>query len=111
MTRTIITASILALPIAALSVGCAKDKPTTQPASAGQIEDYEQTVETKITFFELPDAVEASFNKAYPGAYVEAVEKEVYASGLVHYEIEFKDAAGKEHEVEFDADGEELDEH
>jgi hypothetical protein len=60
---------------------------------------------------QVPAKVMDAFKKDFPGAKIEEVEKETYADGTVHYEFGFKDAAGKEHEVEYNADGEQLDEH
>jgi uncharacterized membrane protein YkoI len=59
----------------------------------------------------LPQAVRDGFAKAYPGAKVKEVEKETYPDGTVHYEIEYVGADGKEKDVEFNADGDVLEDH
>ncbi len=59
----------------------------------------------------LPQAVRDGFDKAHPGATIKEVEKETYADGTVHYEIEYRDANGKEHDVELNTDGEVLEAH
>jgi len=124
MNHTAIASMILA---AALTAGCASNKKmgqeckdccmnkssSTQPADEkhgnedkGGEEKYE-----KISMAELPAPVVASFQKAYPGVTPKEFKKEIYPDGTVHYEIEFKGQDGKDVELEFDADGEMLEDH
>jgi uncharacterized membrane protein YkoI len=84
---------------------------TTGCASNGKDDDGEGTSEQTITADQVPAAVSQAFQRAHPGATVMKVEKETYKDGTVHYEYEFKGADGKEQEVEFNASGEQLDEH
>ena len=60
---------------------------------------------------DAPPAVLASFEKAYPGAKVNKVEKESYANGDIHYEINYTGNDGKKHEVEMDSNGKILEDH
>ncbi len=73
--------------------------------------DDDGTKEVEIKFSELPAKVAEGFKKDFPGAEVEEVKKETYKDGTIHYEIEFKDKDGKEHEVEYNTDGEKLEDH
>lgn len=82
----------------ALLVGC---------QSGSRSGSHEET----IPLTQVPAAVKAGFDKQYPGAKIEKIEKETYADGTVHYEFEFEDKSGKDMEVEFNADGEVLDGH
>ena len=96
MNRTIGCALALAM---ALGAGCAK--------GGGAHEEKHE----KISQSALPQAVQTGFNKAFPGASIKEVEKETYADGTVHYEIEYVGADGKEQGVELNADGDVLDDH
>lgn len=69
------------------------------------------STEERITLSQVPAAVKAGFDKQYPGAKIEHIEKETYADGTVHYEFEFEDKSGKDMEVEFNAMGEVLEDH
>ncbi|HEV7299910.1 MAG TPA: PepSY-like domain-containing protein [Tepidisphaeraceae bacterium] len=62
----------------------------------------------KIKAEDLPAKVMTAFKNLYPNATITEVEKET-KDGKVEYEIEFKDADGKEHDVEFNAEGEKID--
>ncbi len=85
----------LVLAVALLmTVGCQHHK-------EGEGRTTEQTIEASA----LPTAVVAAFNRDYPGATMKKVVKETYANGVVHYEIEFVSAAGKEDDVEYTPDG------
>ena len=101
--------AMLALAAAAVlamsALGC-------KSSGGGDDDDFDaQTKHEKISQSALPEAVRDGFSKAYPGATIEEVEKETYANGTVHYEIEFRGADGKEHDVELNADGEVLEAH
>jgi len=82
---------------------------TTQPAADGGT--AAEATKRDIPVNQLPPAVLASFQRQFPGAQIEKVEQETYANGTVHYAVEYKDTAGKEQEVEFTPDGEQLEEH
>jgi hypothetical protein len=69
------------------------------------------STESDIAVTDLPTAVLTSFQAKMPGMTIKKAEKEVYSNGMVHYEIEYTDAAGKSKDVEFDATGEVLDDH
>ena len=84
----------------AITVGC--------KSSGGGHEDEKHE---KIAASALPQPVRDGFTKAYPGATIQEVEKETYADGTVHYEIEYRAADGKKQDVELSADGEVLDKH
>lgn len=90
-----------ALAVAAAATGC---------KSAGGHDDDDEKHEA-IAATALPQAVRDGFTKAYPGATIREVEKETYADGTVHYEIEYRGADGKDNEVELSAEGEVLDAH
>ena len=64
-----------------------------------------------IPIDQVPPAVQAAFDKAYPGAKIKEIERETYKDGTVHYEYSFTDAAGKAQEVELNEEGDVLDEH
>ena len=84
----------------AITVGC--------KSSGGGHDDEKHE---KISESALPQPVRDGFTKAYPGAKIEEVEKETYPDGTVHYEIGYRGADGKEHDVELNAEGEVLDKH
>ena len=84
----------------AISVGCAKS------GGGGAKEKHE-----KISESALPQAVRDGFTKAHPGAKIEEVERETYPDVTVHYEIEYRGADGKDHDVELNADGDVLEAH
>jgi len=71
----------------------------------------EGTKEEQIEVSALPANVRAAFDQAHPGATIKKVEKETYADGTIHYEIEFTAKDGARGEVEIDAAGEVLPEH
>ncbi|HYO07355.1 MAG TPA: hypothetical protein VER17_00150 [Tepidisphaeraceae bacterium] len=97
---------IWALSAALAVTGCAG--PSKQE---GDDADSRETKEVEIRQDQLPAAVRAGFQRDYPNAKIDEAKKETYANGTIHYEIEFKDAAGKEQETEYTAEGERLDEH
>jgi uncharacterized protein YcfL len=99
--RSMMTALVLA---AAVAVGCESMKKKEH-------EDHGDTTEAKIAMSEVPAAVSAAFAKDHPGVTASEVTKETYKDGTVHYEFEWKDSAGKEHDVEYSAEGEQLDAH
>jgi uncharacterized membrane protein YkoI len=70
-----------------------------------QDKDEKEGSYKEISGTALPAAVRAGFDKAYPGATIKEVGQETYPDGTHHYEIEFVDKAGKEHEVELDSKG------
>lgn len=70
-----------------------------------------QTKHEDIAPAALPKAVRDGFAKAFPGATIKEAEKETYPDGTVHYEIGYVGADGKQHDVEFNTDGESLDKH
>jgi uncharacterized protein YcfL len=102
MRRSVLTAAVLA---AAMVVGCESMKKHEGEHAA------KETTEATIAMSEVPAAVSAAFAKDYPGVTATEVVKETYKDGTVHYEFEYKDAAGKEHDVEYSATGEKLDKH
>ncbi len=59
--------------------------------------------EVTIAPADAPPAVMAAFAKAYPGAKITKIEKEL-DNGDTHYEIKFSDN-GKSSEIEMDANG------
>ena len=87
---------VLAAVGAMLAMGCAHQKE----------EKHE-----KISLTAAPAAVKEGFAREFPGATIRQIQKETYADGTVHYEVEYRDEDGKAQEVEFTADGERLDEH
>jgi hypothetical protein len=103
MKRMIVMALLAALVAAG---GCRHD------GHRGRHGEHEMAAtHERIAFSQLPQPVQAGFHREFPNAKVEKVEKETYANGIMHYEIEFVTADGKKMEVEFDEDGELLDEH
>ena len=92
MIRKLFTASLLCAALTLAGAGCSGSK-------------Y-----AEIKPSELPPAVKSGFEKEYPGATIHKVEKETYRDGLVHYEIEFTDKTGKKQEIEFNEQGEPLEE-
>ena len=93
---------MVAVVLAGLAAGC---------GMMNKGDDGEGTTETTISMNEVPAAVSAAFAKDFPDAKVSKVEKETYADGTVHYEFEWTDAAGAKKEVEYNTDGDQLDEH
>jgi hypothetical protein len=73
--------------------------------------DADGTKHEDVKVDDLPAKVRAAFDKDFPDAKITEVEKETYKDGIVHYEIEYKDKDGKEHDVEYSADGEKLEKH
>lgn len=88
---------------ASLLVGCQHFKSDDSKGDEPKKED--------ISFDKLPANVQSKFLAAHPGVTVKEVEKETYPDGTVHYEVEFLDSAGKEIDVELNADGDVLDDH
>ena len=86
----------------ALVVGCAKDQ-------EGSKEAGEKVVQIEQS--QVPANVMAAFKKDHPNVTLTKAKKETYANGTIHYELEWKDAAGKEHEAEYSAEGEKLEAH
>ena len=84
----------------AISAGC-------KSSGGGDVDEKHE----KISQSALPQAVRDGFTKAYPGATIKEVEKETYADGTVHYEIGYRGADGKDHDVELNAEGEVLEAH
>lgn len=99
--KRILIGSALAI---SLVIGCESMKKKTDDHDGG-------ATEATIAMSDVPAAVSAAFAKDHPGVTASRVKKETYADGLVHYEFEWTDAAGKKHDVEYSADGEQLDEH
>lgn len=64
-----------------------------------------------VSYTALPAVVKGGFEREYPGATVQKVERETYKDGTVHYEIEFVTRDGKKMEQEFNADGDALEKH
>jgi uncharacterized membrane protein YkoI len=91
----------------ALSVGCANMCPKKDKAETGGAEAKTVQIEQS----QVPAKVMTAFQEDHPNVKLEKAKKETYADGTVHYEFEWKDTAGKEHEVEYSADGEQLDKH
>lgn len=93
-----------ALLSAAILVGC-------QSHQSDKSDYDDDAKEVEITRDQVPAVVQASFDKAFPGVKIKEIKKETYADGTVHYEFEYLDKDGKEHEVELADDGEVLDDH
>jgi uncharacterized membrane protein YkoI len=96
----------LAAVLAMSAIGC---KSSGSGDDGGDFDS--QTRHEQISQSALPQAVRDGFAKAYPGATIKEVEKETYANGTVHYEIGYRGADGKDHDVELNADGEVLEGH
>lgn len=88
MVKTLVLLSAIAV------VGCASDAKYSE-----------------VAFKDAPISVRMGIEKAFPDAKVKAIEKEVYADGTVHYEVELVTKDGVSKEVEFAPDGELLDKH
>ena len=73
--------------------------------------DKKETTHAKIAAADLPSAVRKGFERDHAGAKITSAEKETYADGTVHWEIEYTDAAGKSADVEYTSDGEQLEKH
>jgi hypothetical protein len=73
--------------------------------------EEEKTKEEKITAEAVPAKVMEAFKKEYAAVDIKtvAIEKETYPDGTVHYGFEWK-VGDEEHEAEYNADGEKLDE-
>ena len=80
-------------------------------SNGGDDDNDDGTRTQEIQLSEVPAAVTQGFQRDFPGATIEEVERETYPDGTIHYEFEYKDSAGKEHDVEYNASGEQLDEH
>jgi hypothetical protein len=52
-----------------------------------------------------PLPVLEAFNKTHPDAKIVDVRKKVYKDGSMKYNIEYKDAVGKSHDVNYDERG------
>ena len=89
----------------AISTGCAKS------GAGGAGGAGEQAKHEKMSQTALPQAVRDGFTKAYPGATIKEVKRETYPDGTVHYEIGYRGADGKDHDVELNADGDVLEAH
>lgn len=61
-----------------------------------------------VPYDQVPAKVREAFERDFPGAKVEEVEKET-DDGRVHYEIEFRGADGGERDVEYSPEGKRLD--
>lgn len=105
--RKLLVAAVLTSAVAA---GCQQHH-DHKDAKAAEAKHDEGTKHEEISFDQLPAKVQAACLQKFPGATVKEVEKEIYADGQIHYEVELVDAAGKEQEVELDEDGEILPEH
>jgi hypothetical protein len=101
---------IRSIQLLGLALAMAFTMTVTGCESMSKGHDDEGATETQIQMDAVPASVRDAFNKAYPGAQVSEVEKEVYPNGTVHYGFEFTHN-GKRMEVEFDEDGERLPEH
>ena len=73
--------------------------------------DKKETKHAKIAAGDLPPAVRKGFERDHAGAKITSAEKETYADGTVHWEIEYTDAVGKAADVEYTSDGEQLEKH
>jgi uncharacterized protein YcfL len=97
--------STLILVLCALALGCSH-------MTGDKHEEKEHDAKTvKIDQSQLPANVMTAFQKDHPNVQLQKVKKETYADGTIHYELEWKDAAGKEHEAEYNDAGEELEKH
>ncbi len=101
MSRSILVGVVLAA--LALSAGC------QQLRQKG--EQKNEARHAKISLGELPAEVRKGFERDFPGARITEAEKETYADGTIHYEIEYTAADGKDADVEYSASGEQLDAH
>lgn len=99
----------------ALVLGCQsggkKDCCCCSGAVSKQAEEDDDGKEETIAADELPAPVMNAFKKSFPGVTIVKAEKETYADGTVHYEIEYKGKDGKEQEVELNSEGEVLEDH
>jgi uncharacterized lipoprotein YajG len=88
MNRTTLLSSVIAIAAAGiLLAGCA-----------------DQNIDLGVDG--APPAVASSFKRSYPDAKIVGIRKKVYeAKGITKYNIEFKDGAGKIHDVNFDGNG------
>ena len=67
-------------------------------------EDDDDDNEMTVSMSEVPQPVQASFQKMHPNATVNQVEKETHTDGTAEYEINFTEN-GKKHSVELDDNG------
>jgi uncharacterized membrane protein YkoI len=88
----------------ALSAGC-------QCCNRDKDDDHAEASKAKLAVADLPADVRKGFDRDFPGAKIVEAEKETYADGTIHYEIEYKTSDGKDADVEYSASGEQLDKH
>ncbi len=91
------------------------DKGSATAAMSGHDndEDDDDDVETSgkvLKLADVPAAAVAGFKRDYPGVKIVEIEEEIEGSET-HYEFEYLDAAGKEQEVEYAADGTKAHDH
>jgi hypothetical protein len=89
-------------------LGCAGDG---KEKNYGHDHDHGDSKEVVIAEKDVPEAVMNGVRKTYSGAKIGKVEKETYADGTVHYEFDLKLPNGDIEEVEFNDQGEKLDDH
>ncbi len=92
--------------LAAMAIGGCKSAEKN-----GESKEADVRSEVEVTYDSLPAAVKEGFTREFAGAKVTKVEKETYNNGMVHYEFEFKDAAGKKQDVQLSESGEKLEPH
>ena len=86
-----------------LGIGCTCPNGEKEPKDEG-------TRLEKIDAASAPAAVTSAFKKDHPNAANPMVKKETYKDGTIHYEFEWTEN-GKKREVEYSADGEQLEGH
>ena len=95
----------------ALALATAGSLTFTVGAGCAQDDKHEEGDSASVEAQQLPSAVRAGFDRAFPGATIREVEKETYPDGTVHWEVEFTTADGKPMEKEFDQAGKLLADH
>ena len=96
----------LSLALAVAAPVFAEDKPAE--GTKHEHEKDKKKTKEKITVDQLPPKVLAAFNSEFPNATITEIEKKTKGD-KVEYEIEYKDADGKEDDVDYNAEGEKID--
>jgi hypothetical protein len=118
--RPTLLASIAAAGL--IFVGCTADADKKERHAGGphgtlvekkkeKAKEAESSKEEEIPVNAVPAVVMEGFRKAYPNVTITEVERETYADGTVHYEFEFTDARSVKRDVEFNDQGEVLEDH
>jgi hypothetical protein len=96
--KTFLLLAILACALMVAVVGCKHQNGAEDVSS-----------EEMISKTSAPPVVSHQFETDFPGASITKVEKETYKDGTVHYEYKFWQN-GKKQEVEYNADGDRVEE-